>query len=153
MARKSFNEKLQDNQDLPRIVVLTDPKAIRRYKGARMLIAPALFYDQVMRRVPEGRLLTSDDIRSHLARQQGADFTCPLTAGIFINIAANASAERGFDEIPWWRTLRKGGELNEKYPGGITAQQARLEAEGHTIIQKGKKAFVAHYEASLFKLD
>ncbi len=38
---------------------------------------------------------------------------------------------------PYWRTLKSKGELNEKYPGGIDAQAARLQAEGH-IIEPGK---------------
>ena len=40
---------------------------------------------------------------------------------------------------PYWRTLKANGELNEKYPNGIEAQKEKLEAEGHTIVQKGRK--------------
>ncbi len=44
------------------------------------------------------------------------------------------------DITPYWRTLKSKGELNEKYPGGVDAQAARLSAEGHTIEPaKGKK--------------
>jgi alkylated DNA nucleotide flippase Atl1 len=75
-----------------------------------------------------------------------------LTAGIFINIVAKASEERDSDETPYWRTLKKDGELNEKYPGGIDAQKARLEMEGHTVIQKGKRYFVKDYESKLAEL-
>ena len=59
------------------------------------------------------------------------------------------------DETPYWRTLKANGELNEKYPNGIEAQKAKLEAEGHTIIQKGRKNvryYVKDYENSLFVL-
>ena len=37
------------------------------------------------------------------------------------------------DITPYWRTLKAGGQLNEKYPGGMEAQAARLREEGHTI--------------------
>jgi hypothetical protein len=37
------------------------------------------------------------------------------------------------DITPYWRTLKVGGVLNGKYPGGVEAQSARLKAEGHTI--------------------
>ena len=46
-------------------------------------------------------------------------------------------------------------DLNAKYPNGIEAQKEKLEAEGHTIIQKGRKNiryYVKDYENSLFDL-
>ena len=48
--------------------------------------------------------------------------------------------------------MKKDGELNEKYPEGIDGQKLRLEMEGHTIIQKGKRYFVESYEEKLFEL-
>lgn len=149
MAKKSFNEKLNDSKDQPKIIEVTDVKAVARFGGPKMLIAPPLAYDAIMKRIPAGKLMTSDRIRSYLAKEHQADYTCPLTAGIFINIAAKASEERGVDETPYWRTLKKDGELNEKYPGGIDAQKARLEMEGHTVIQKGKRYFVKDFEDKL----
>ncbi|HWP21272.1 MAG TPA: hypothetical protein VN417_00920 [Candidatus Cryosericum sp.] len=152
MARKSSNEKLRYSGDMPKIVEVTDPREIVRNGGTKLLIAPPLAYDEIMRRVPFGKVITTDAIRVYLAKQNGADSTCPLTAGIFINIAAQASSERLEDETPYWRTLKREGELNEKYPGGIEAQCARLEQEGHTILQKGKRFFVRNYQASVFEL-
>jgi len=153
MAKKSYTEKLHDSKDMPKIVEVTDPKAVARYGGTRMLIAPPLAYDEIMKKVPKGKVITSDNIRDYLARKHGADYTCQLTAGIFINIAAHASVERKTDETPYWRTLKKDGELNEKYPEGIEGQKLRLEMEGHTIIQKGKKYFVKDYQDKLFELN
>ena len=154
MARKTFNEKLNDSKNMPHIEALTDIKAIERCGGVRKLIAPPLFYDEIMKRIPKGKLITSDRIRNYLTNKQGADFTCPLTAGIFINIAAHASAERcGENPTPYHRTLKKDGELNEKYPDSIYGQKLLLEMEGHTIIQKGKRYFVADYESNLFELE
>lgn len=152
MAKRSFNDKLHDSADLPKISILEDPKAIALYGGTRLLIAPPIAYDTIMRRIPAGKLITSDRIRAHLAVRFGADSTCPLTAGIFINIVAKASIERGTDETPFWRTLKKDGELNEKYPEGVEGQKKRLEMEGHTVMQKGKRYFVKDYERSLFAL-
>ncbi len=152
MARKSFNEKLSNKADMPKIVEITDPVAVSRYGGTKMLIAPPMDYDEVMKKVPEGKVITSETLRNYLAKKYDADFTCPLTAGIFINIAANASEERTGNETPYWRTLKKGGELNEKYPGGIEVQKRFLEAEGHIVIQKGKKYYVKNYEDKLFPI-
>ena len=154
MARKTFNEKLNDSKNMPYVETLSDIKAIVRYGGARMLLAPPLFYDEIMKKIPKGKVVTSDRIRDYLADKQDADFTCPLTAGIFINIAAHASAERGGENpTPYHRTLKKDGELNEKYPDGIDGQKILLEMEGHTIVKKGKRYFVADYAENLYELD
>lgn len=153
MAKKTFNEKLANSKDMPHIDRITDPRSISRYGGEMMLIAPPLEYDAVMKEIPKGKVITADRIRSYLARRHEADFTCPLTAGIFINIAAHASVERkGENPTPYYRTLKKDGELNEKYPDGIEGQRFLLEQEGHTVIQKGKRYFVKDYEDYLYDL-
>lgn len=152
MAKKSYNEKLLDSKNMPEVIEVTDPKAVLRYGGTKMLIAPPLAYDEIMKKVPTGKIITSDYIRGYLSKKHGADYTCQLTAGIFINIAAHASVERGTDETPYWRTLKKDGELNEKYPEGIEGQKFHLEMEGHTIIQKDKRYFVKDYSDKLFEL-
>ncbi|HML47459.1 MAG TPA: MGMT family protein, partial [Clostridia bacterium] len=46
--------------------------------------------------------------------------------------------QRGADPTPYWRTLKAEGELNPKYPGGVEAQRAKLEAEGHTVVRRGR---------------
>ena len=105
-----------------------------------------------MRQVPPGRLTTVGELRAHLARINGADFTEPITAGVFVSIVAWASFQRQGDETPWWRTLKAGGELNPKYPGGIEAQKEKLEQEGHRVVQRGRKNiryFVEGYEGKL----
>ena len=138
-ARKDFNAMLNARRDMPKIQIITDPKVIAAYGGDRMYFAPPIDYDRAMRRVPFGKLLTVGDIRSYLARRSGADFTEPLTAGLFVSIAAWASGQRGVDGISWWRALKAKGELNLKYPGGIECQRGRLEAEGHKIVCRGRK--------------
>lgn len=152
---KDFNAMLHDGKDMPKIQTVTDEKSIRKYGGSRMYFAPPIDYDTVMRRVPFGKLLTVGIIRDYFAKQNGADLTDPMTAGIFVSIAAWASFQRMEDETPYWRTLKANGELNEKYPGGAEAQKEKLEAEGHTVIKKGRKNiryFVKDYESALFVL-
>lgn len=153
---KDFNTMLHDSKDMPKIQILTDRRSIEKYGGNRMYFAPPLDYDRVMKRVPYGRVTTIGEIRGYFAKQNGADFTEPITAGIFVSIAAWASDQRAGDETPYWRTLKANGELNEKYPGGIEAQKKKLEAEGHTILSKGRKNiryYVKDYETVLFDLE
>ena len=153
--KKDFNAMLNDSKDMPKIQVITDEKSIQRYGGDRMYFAPPIEYDRVMRLVPYGQLLTVGIIREHFAKAGGADFTEPITAGIFVSIAAWASFQRKDDKTPYWRTLKANGELNAKYPGGIKAQKEILEKEGHTVIQKGRKNikyYVKDYENALYPL-
>jgi hypothetical protein len=152
MAKKSWNEKLNDSKKMP-YVQEVPPEAAIRFGGPKMLLAPPLAYDAIMKQVPQGKLITTDRIREFLAAKHNADFTCPLCTGIFVNIVANASAERmGKQETPYWRTLKKDGELCEKFPGGIVGHKKLLEMEGHKVIQKGKKSIVADFGKSLFDL-
>jgi site-specific DNA recombinase len=123
--------------------------------GSKMYFAPPIDYDKVMKKIPYGKVITVGKIREYFAELSGADFTEPITAGIFVSIVAWASYQRSEDETPYWRTLKANGELNAKYPNGIEAQKEKLEAEGHTIIQKGRKNvryYVKGYENSLFDL-
>ena len=152
---KDFNAMLNDSKDMPKFQTITDPKSIEKYGGSRMYFAPPIDYDRVMRQIPYGKVITVGKIREHFAKLNGADFTEPITAGVFVSIAAWASFQRAGDETPWWRTLRANGELNPKYPGGMEAQKEKLEAEGHCIIQKGRtnlRYFVKDYENFLFEL-
>ena len=152
-ADKDFNAMLRDSKDMPKIQVVTDPGTVQKYGGDRMYFAPPIDYDRVMRRVPFGKVITVGEIRSYFAKQSGADFTEPITAGIFVSIAAWASAQRETDLISYWRTLKAGGELNDRYPGGVEAQKAKLEEEGHTVLKKGRTRIryeVANYEAALY---
>ena len=84
------------------------------------------------------------------------DFAEPVTAGLFVSIAAWAGEQREEDETPYWRTLKAGGELNPQYPGGAEAQKAKLEAEGRTVLQRGRthiRYVVADYQDVLFTLE
>lgn len=153
--KKDFNAMLHDSKDMPKFQTITDQSSIEKYGGSKMYFAPPIDYDRVMKRIPYGKLMTVGKIREYFAKQNHADFTEPITAGIFVSIVAWASEQRTEDKTPYWRTLKAKGELNAKYPGGIEAQKEKLEAEGHTIIQKGRKNiryYVEDYEKAFFDL-
>ncbi|MDL2317967.1 MGMT family protein [Eubacteriales bacterium OttesenSCG-928-A19] len=153
--KKDFNAMLYDSKDMPKIQTITDTRSIAKYGGDRMYFAPPIEYDKVMRLVPFGKVITIGEIREYFAKQSGADFTEPITAGIFVSIAAWASHQRDSDKTPYWRTLKAQGELNPKYPGGTLAQKEMLESEGHTVIQRGRtnlKYYIQNYEDFLYPL-
>ena len=153
--KKDFNAMLHDSKDMPKFQIITDQKSIEKYGGNKMYFAPPIDYDNVMRKIPYGKVITVGKIREYFAELNGADFTEPITAGIFVSIAAWASYQRSEDKTPPCRTVKANGELNEKYPNGIEAQKEKLEAEGHIILQKGRKNiryYVKDYEKFLFDL-
>ncbi len=147
-GRKSWKEKLRNGQEAR----LVDTAA------GRMLVPRPVGVDALMRTIQTGRLVTVSQIRDRLARDHGADYTCPLTTGIFVRIAAEAAAEDaglGRRQItPYWRVVKADGCLMEKLPGGPEAQAADLQAEGHTLLPgKGKKPpRVADFEKRLQEL-
>ena len=120
-----------------------------------MYFGSPIMYDEVIRKIPFGKILTIEAIRNYFARKNGADFTDLMTVGIFVSIVAWASHQRQKDKIAYWRVLKAHGELNPKYPGGIEAQKTHLEAEGHIILRKGRKNiryYVKDYQDVQFDL-
>jgi len=153
--KKNWTEKLKDNKGLPKVEKITD-KMSKKWGTGTVAIPAPIEVDEIMRKVPEGKLVTINEIRAALARKHKATIGCPITTGIFAWIAANAAEEqkqKGEKSItPYWRTLKTGGVINEKYPGGVEGQKKLLEKEGHKVVQKGKNYIVADYEKSLANL-
>jgi hypothetical protein len=137
-TKKSWREKLAESKDLPKTMVIPAPHEV----------------DALMQQVPKGRLVTIAELRAALAAKHKVDIACPLTTGIFSWIAAHAAAEAeeaGEPRVtPFWRTLKAGGEINPKYPGGTEGVAKRLRAERHPIVKKGRRFFVADLEPALF---
>jgi alkylated DNA nucleotide flippase Atl1 len=155
--KKSWREKLETDgkrNNLPRVVEIDD-KMSQRWGTGTVVIPDPMEVDELMRSVPKGKLTTINQIRAKLAKKHGASIGCPITTGIFAGMAARAAeedaAEGKKDITPYWRTLKVGGTLSDKFPGGVEAQAEKLKAEGHTIDtdRKGKPKKVRDYERSL----
>jgi len=154
-GHKTWREKLADDKDFPRVVEITG-KMSQRWGTGTVVIPTPREVDEIMRQVPRGKLITINQIRAMLAKKHGATIGCPITTGIFAHIVAHAAeeakAEGAKDITPYWRTLKVGGELNGKYPGGVEAQAKRLREEGHTVEAKGKKVRVRDFEKKLVEV-
>lgn len=145
--RKSWSEKLNEDKGLPRVVKIEGKMTRRWGEGTVVIPSPREVYE-IMKSVPEGRVTTVNEIRSALAKRHGATICCPITTGIFAWVSAHASEEeraRGDKGIPYWRTLKAGGVINEKYPGGIEAQREMLEREGHRLAPRVSKGRTVGY--------
>lgn len=146
--KRSWQEKLADSKDFPKVCAIDSSKSKRWGEGTFVIPAP-IEVDEIMRRVPKGKLTTIDAIRKELARKHGATIACPITTGIFAWIAAHAAEEAAAEGkkriTPYWRTLKTGGEINPKYPGGVNRIKELLAAEGHTVFRKGKRYLVGGF--------
>jgi hypothetical protein len=118
--------------------VVEDPKG----RGNLLLPTPLLIADAISR-VEPGELMDVPGLRNELAARHGADLTCPLMTGIFLNIIAGAAEEQiasGEKPLaPWWRIIPANGILSDKTPCGPARQAEHLREEGHPIERKGEK--------------
>lgn len=153
-ARKTWAEKLRDNKDLPKIGKFEGKLSARWGTGTFVIPAP-MEVKELMDKIPKGKLTSINELRAALAQKHGTASACPITTGIFAWIAANAAEEAAAAGAkrftPYWRTLKNGGELNPKYPGGVEGLRTRLKAEGHVIVQKGKRYFVQDFAESRYQ--
>jgi alkylated DNA nucleotide flippase Atl1 len=151
--KKSWQEKLTDKKNLPKILKLQKSfpcyNAVHRMgveTGDDVVLVNPSEVVTLMKQVPKGKLITLVEICKAIAKKHHVKEYCSLTTGIFIMTAANAAEEAANQgkarSVPYWRTLKIDGFLNEKYPGGALSQKKLLEREGFTILMKGKKFFV-----------
>lgn len=158
--RKTWEEKLVDKDGYPKVLRLKEGfpcyNALHRMgaeAGDEVVLVNPSEVVALMRRVPTGRVITLKEICQAIAREHGVKACCTLTSGIFVMTAANAAGEaakRGEDlGIPYWRTLKIDGFLNEKYPGGEEGHKTMLEREGHVVLRKGRRYYVKDYQERL----
>jgi hypothetical protein len=159
--KKSWQQKMEDKKGLPKILKLKENypcyNALHKM-GVKpgdqvVLVNPSEVID-LMKQVPNGKLVTIVEICKKIAENHGVKGCCSLTTGIFIMTAANAVEEAANEgeelDIPYWRTLKTDGFLNTKYPGGEENQKKHLEEEGHAVNIKGKRYQVANFQEKLF---
>ena len=158
--KKSWQEKLADKKGLPKILKLEEKfpcyNAVHKMGaevGDEVVLVNPSEVVEIMRQIPRGKVETIVEICKSIAKAHGVKGCCSLTTGIFIMTAANAAEEAAKEGkglgIPYWRTLKADGFLNEKYPGGVEAHKKLLEEEGFNIRGKGKRLFVDDYKKYL----
>jgi len=155
-TRSSWSEKLDQSKGLPKVVPI-GPTMSKQWGEGTVVVPAPREVDAIMKSVPAGKLITIQQIRAIVAERHGATIGCPLTVGIFAWIAAHAAEDdhkaRRRGATPYWRTLKSGGFLNEKYPGGVSSHKEKLEADGQDIVQRGQKFAVVDYEQFLVDRD
>jgi alkylated DNA nucleotide flippase Atl1 len=135
MAKTSWKEKAENANKKGNLRKQTD-------KGMMYISTPKEI-EGIIKRVPKGKLITTERIAQKLSKKYKVDFTCPLTTGIFTAIVANAAIEErelGKKNItPYWRVIKPRGYLYDKYLGQKSDQTKLLKKEGFKIVPSGTK--------------
>ncbi|HVP11727.1 MAG TPA: hypothetical protein VMV94_11140, partial [Phycisphaerae bacterium] len=163
LMKKTWAQKIEDKTTLPKVLKLE--KRFPCYNAVHKMGAnagdPVVLVNpsevlQVMASVPKGRLTTIVDVCRTIAQNHGVAACCSLTTGIFIMAIANAVEDAiasggtsALAGVPYWRTLKADGFLNEKYPGGLEGHKRHLTEEGYAVVARGKRYQVAGFRTYL----
>jgi hypothetical protein len=133
MAKKTWLEKF--NVAREPVVELTDKTFADIPAGSRMLIATPKVVDEYIRQIPKGQHTSLQQMRKDLASEYGAEYSCPITSGIFLRIASERAYEQ-YQEgkplskiTPFWRMIDKKAPLAKKLSFGydFVAEQRKKE--------------------------
>ena len=134
--RKTWQEKLHNNH--PEKVEVVDGKFADIPAGATMYIAAPLVVDAYIRNIPEGMHTSLQQMRKDLAAEHRAEYTCPITSGIFLRIAAEAAYEeymagKPLNKItPFWRMIDGKSPAAKKLSFGSDFVKEMRQKEGLT---------------------
>lgn len=132
--RKSWTEKL--NVDKAAEVKKNDYDFADIPAGSKMLIATPMILDNYIRQIPKGHFADIKQIRKDLAAEYKAQYTCPVTTGIFIRIVAEAAYEeiekgKPLSKVtPFWRALSAKSPSAKKLSFGIRFLLDQQKKEG-----------------------
>lgn len=132
--RKSWQEKL--HVDKKAEVKKNDVDFADIPAGSKMLIATPLIVEEYVRQIPKGHFTDVKQIRKDLAAEYKADYTCPVTTGIFLRIVAEAAYEeyekgKPISKItPFWRALSAKTPSAKKLSFGIKFLLDQQKKEG-----------------------
>lgn len=111
----------------PQVKILREPKG-PAYPAGKMLVACPELLGEVVARIPEGEVVTIDALRQELARRFDADYTCPMSTGIFYRRLVTENV------VPWWRVVKANGKLAATTPAAATRQARLLREEGVEVV-------------------
>jgi hypothetical protein len=121
-TKKTWVEKLNENKE-PKVKRI-DFDFADIPANSNMFIATPKIIDSYIKQIAKGKKVTVQTIRKDLAAENRADYTCPVTTGIFLRIVAEAAYEK-FQQTsslkgitPFWRVVDPGSALAKKLTFG-----------------------------------
>ena len=127
------------------LIVDIPPERVKFFgTTGKMLLPSVATVEALIAQIPASRLLTTTQLRQKLTTQFNVQGTCPVTT----RKALKAIAQAASSTAPSWRVINQDGGLLSVFPGGKTAQAARLQAEG-LEVEAGKTVKVKNFTDSL----
>ncbi|MBS1782117.1 MAG: hypothetical protein JSS78_03540 [Bacteroidetes bacterium] len=109
--KKTWAEKMNPNATW--FVEKTTKKFADMPEGCMMLVPTPLLIENYIKNIPFGHTANVQQMRKDLAASFHAEYTCPLTSGIFLRIVAEKAFEelwqgKNKDEVaPFWRIINR----------------------------------------------
>lgn len=132
--KKTWTEKMNP-EAMPK-VEKTDKDFADIPAGSRMLIATPAIVAEYIKHIPKGKTGTLQQMRKDLAAEYHADYTCPVTSGIFLRIASEAAYEeyqqgKPISKItPFWRMIDMKSPAAKKLTFGTEFLLEQRKKEG-----------------------
>lgn len=134
----------------PQDTIVSIPKTMEKYFGCsgKMLKPSPSTVAALIKKIPEGRVATLDSLCKTLAKKFKTEITCPATTEKSLCLAATESVTNNTC-LPYWRVLKKNGELIRKLPNGVEGHATNLMKEGHKIVSTSKSKGLKDFESVL----
>lgn len=132
-TRKTWTDKLHETKQAKVKRIETDFADIPA--GSSMFIATPQIIDGYVKQLKKGAQVNIKTLRKDLALQHGADYTCPVTIGIFLRIVAEAAYENLQQGTPvskltpFWRVIEPDSPLAKKLSFGQDFLKEQIRAE------------------------
>lgn len=132
-TRKTWTDKLHETKQAKVKRIETDFADIPA--GSSMFIATPQIIDGYVKQLKKGAQVNIKTLRKDLALQHGADYTCPVTTGIFLRIVAEAAYENLQQGTPvskltpFWRVIEPDSPLAKKLSFGQDFLKKQIRAE------------------------
>jgi len=129
-------------------IITSIPKTMEKFFGCsgKMLKPCPSTVEALVKKIPEGKLTTTELIRKKLAIKHKVQVTCPASTDKALQVIASNTKNTAY-----WRVLKKKGELIARFPNGIEGHAKLLSKEGFTIDNKGKVPTVKDFVDKLHR--
>ena len=113
---KSWGEKFYSKKDFE--IKIINKSFWGHIAGSKMLIPTPLMIQEYINHIELGNISDVETMRNDLAIEYGADFTCPMTTGIFLRTVAEYNYENMSNKeteiCPFWRIIDPNSKLTDK---------------------------------------
>lgn len=134
MSMTPWNDKLHSEKTHK--VKHLDNRFVDIPENSDMLVATPKIFETYISQIPNGQSKTIKEMRNDLAKAYDANYTCPVTTGIFVRIVAEAAYEKylqgaDIDDItPFWRVIDEKSSIVKKLSFDYSFIKEQRKREG-----------------------